>query len=58
MGKGKGSIRKRRNWRDKAFEILGSRNLNSVPKGDRSNTLKNILKSRKKNSGDITKKKK
>lgn len=57
MGKGKGSIRKRRNWRDKAFEILGSRSLTSIPKGDRSDTLRNILKSRKKNSNGITRKK-
>lgn len=58
MGKGNGSRRHRKAWRDKAFEILGSRSLTSIPKGDRSDTLRNILKSKKKNSGDITKKKK
>ena len=45
-GKGKGSIRKRRNWRDKAFKILKTRSLNDIPKGDRSRFLYNLLKNK------------
>ena len=38
---------RRRNWRNTAFEILGTRSLNDIPKGDRSKALREILKSSK-----------
>jgi len=58
MGKGKGSIRKRRNWRDKAFEILGNRHMKLIPKGERSDSLRNVLiADKKKNSRGVTRKK-
>ena len=47
MGKGRGAIRKRKNWRNKAFLILKTRSLNDIPKGDRSKTLREVLKSKK-----------
>lgn len=47
MGKGVGSIRKRKNWRSKAFKILNTRNLNDIPKGERSRSLREVLKSSK-----------
>ena len=56
-GKGKGAIKKRRKWRSLAFRLLGSRSLVSIPKGDRSDTLRNILKSKKKDSNDLGRKK-
>ena len=47
MGKGRGAIRKRKNWRNKAFLILKTRSLNDIPKGDRSKSLREVLKSKK-----------
>ena len=38
---------RRRNWRNTAFEILGTRSLNDIPKGDRSKSLREVLKSKK-----------
>lgn len=56
MGKGKGAIKKRRKWRLEAFEILGSRSLKDIPKGERSAVLRSILKSKKKkDSRGVTK---
>ena len=45
--KGKSSIRKRRSWRNIAFKILKTRSLNDIPKGDRSNALREVLSSKK-----------
>lgn len=47
MGKGRGAIAKRRNWRNHAFKILKTRSLNDIPKGDRSKALREVLKSKK-----------
>ena len=42
-------LSRRRKWRKNAFAILGKRDLNDISKGDRSNTLRNLLKSKSKN---------
>jgi len=43
MGKGKGAIRKRRQWRNKAFAMLKSRSMTDIAKGERSDTLRTVL---------------
>ncbi|MCK4328898.1 hypothetical protein KAX02_03540 [candidate division WOR-3 bacterium] len=43
MGKGKGAIRKRKHWRDQAFDKLGTRSMTDIAKGDRSDALRAVL---------------
>ena len=47
MGKGKGAIRRRRVWRNKAFDKLDNRSLadtpKNVPKDPRSDVLRRVL---------------
>jgi len=44
---GKGSIKKRRNWRNKAFSLLTNKDLNDIERGKRSDVLRNVLKTDK-----------
>lgn len=44
MGKGKGAIRKRRNWRNQAFAKLDNRSLAEIPKHDVRNPRSDVLR--------------